>query len=99
MNQQRTDVSQGCDVNGNYKKVVEYLPRKDEVDIFILPEFHLTSWCPDHPDFLAATREASKFLTKYQVWARERNYNIVPGTICEVIDNIDGSPPEIRNSE
>jgi predicted amidohydrolase len=50
----------------------------------VLPEYHLTSWCPDHPDFLAATIESTEYLAKYQDLARELSINIVPGTICEV---------------
>ncbi|KAJ4182493.1 hypothetical protein NW759_017121 [Fusarium solani] len=49
----------------------------------VLPEFHLTSWEPEHPDFFAATIESKPYLANYQALARELNINIVPGTICE----------------
>ncbi|KAH7243814.1 hypothetical protein MRS44_017206 [Fusarium solani] len=49
----------------------------------VLPEFHLTSWEPEHPDFFAATIESKPYLANYQALARKLNINIVPGTICE----------------
>ncbi|CAN8098361.1 unnamed protein product [Discula destructiva] len=51
--------------------------------IAILPEYHLTSWVPEHPDFTRACAESEKFLPQYQALARELNISIVPGTICE----------------
>ncbi|KAK4038213.1 hypothetical protein C8A01DRAFT_37857 [Parachaetomium inaequale] len=50
----------------------------------VLPEYHLTSWCPDHPDFIAACAESATYLPRYQALARDLHINIVPGTICEV---------------
>jgi predicted amidohydrolase len=50
----------------------------------VLPEYHLTSWCPDHPDFIAACAESATYLPRYQALAKDLNINIVPGTICEV---------------
>lgn len=49
-----------------------------------LPEYHLTSWAPEHPDFISSTTESVTYLARYQDLARELNINIVPGTICEV---------------
>ncbi|KAK4155690.1 putative chaperone binding protein [Chaetomidium leptoderma] len=70
-------------------------------DLVVLPEYHLTSWCPDHPDFISACAESATYLPRYQALARELNINIVPGTICEVhpATNNDGSKSdkEIRN--
>ncbi|KAK3291374.1 carbon-nitrogen hydrolase [Chaetomium fimeti] len=72
----------------------------------VLPEYHLTSWCPDHPDFIAACAESATYLPRYQALARHLNINIVPGTICEVHpspansnnnNNGDTTAQEIRN--
>ncbi|KAJ4423869.1 hypothetical protein N0V82_001453 [Gnomoniopsis sp. IMI 355080] len=49
----------------------------------ILPEYHLTSWVPQHPDFVLSCAESEKYLPRYQALARELNISIVPGTICE----------------
>ncbi|KAK7419463.1 hypothetical protein QQZ08_010833 [Neonectria magnoliae] len=67
-------------------------------DLALLPEFHLTSWVPDDPDFLSATHESASYLSKYQDLARELNINIVPGTICEPHPSADPSAKEeLRN--
>ncbi|KAK3899866.1 hypothetical protein C8A05DRAFT_36510 [Staphylotrichum tortipilum] len=50
----------------------------------VLPEYHLTSWCPDHPKFVAACAESAAYLPRYQALARRLGINIVPGTFCEV---------------
>ncbi|KAH6843188.1 carbon-nitrogen hydrolase [Chaetomium sp. MPI-CAGE-AT-0009] len=67
----------------------------------VLPEYHLTSWCPDHPDFVAACAESATYLPHYQALARDLNINIVPGTICEVhpspSSNNNTNNQEIRN--
>lgn len=49
----------------------------------MLPEYHLTSWVPEHPAFIAACAASEAYLAKYQALARECNISIVPGTICE----------------
>lgn len=54
----------------------------------ILPEYHLASWSPSHPDFLSACRESVNYLPKYQKLAQELNINIIPGTICEPVDHV-----------
>ncbi|KAK3941464.1 hydrolase [Diplogelasinospora grovesii] len=50
----------------------------------VLPEYHLTSWCPEHPEFVSSSFESWVYLNKYRQLARELNINIVPGTLCEV---------------
>ncbi|KAK4654940.1 hypothetical protein QC762_406110 [Podospora pseudocomata] len=50
----------------------------------VLPEYHLTSWCPSHPDFLSSCVESCSYLSQYQSLAKELKIDIVPGTICEV---------------
>ncbi|KAF5006937.1 hypothetical protein FDECE_6713 [Fusarium decemcellulare] len=66
-------------------------------NIAILPEFHLTSWVPDHPDFISATKKSTGYLAKYQELAKELNINIVPGTICEAHPAENGKDEELRN--
>ncbi|KKY39712.1 putative carbon-nitrogen hydrolase [Diaporthe ampelina] len=51
--------------------------------VAVLPEYHLTSWVPDHPDFIASCAESEAYLPRYQALARELDISIVPGTICE----------------
>lgn len=76
----------------------------------MLPEYHLTSWCPEKPGFIDSSKESYTYLAKYQELARELNINIVPGTICdshpspvraedeEPSVKLPGNPPvELRN--
>ncbi|OAA59629.1 Nitrilase/cyanide hydratase and apolipoprotein N-acyltransferase [Niveomyces insectorum RCEF 264] len=49
----------------------------------VLPEYHLTSWVPDHPDFVAACAASGAYLPRYQALAKELDLCIAPGTIVE----------------
>ncbi|KUI73260.1 Nitrilase [Cytospora mali] len=51
--------------------------------VAILPEYHLTSWDPQHPDFITACVDSQAYLARYQALARDLDISIVPGTICE----------------
>jgi predicted amidohydrolase len=51
----------------------------------VLPEYHLTSWAPEHPDFIASCTTSTAYLPRYQALARELNIHIVPGTIIQVV--------------
>lgn len=54
------------------------------VSLAILPEYHLTSWRPDHPSFIEVCRSSANYLSEYRKLAAELNICIVPGTIVEV---------------
>lgn len=47
----------------------------------MLPEYHLTSWVPDDPQFAVIARTAYSYVAKYQELAKELKVNIVAGTI------------------
>lgn len=49
----------------------------------MLPEYYLTSWIPEHPDFAASCKESFPYLERYQDLARQFNIHIVPGTIVK----------------
>ncbi|KAK3316049.1 putative chaperone binding protein [Apodospora peruviana] len=70
----------------NFAKAASYIRQaaRQGAHVAVLPEYHLTSWCPDHPDFVKASAESAAYLARYQELAKELNINIVPGTICEV---------------
>ncbi|KAK3384012.1 carbon-nitrogen hydrolase [Lasiosphaeria ovina] len=72
------------DVKGNFSKAESYVRKAaaQGADLALLPEYHLTSWCPEHPDFVSASAESAAYLARYQALATELNINIVPGTIC-----------------
>ncbi|KAJ9132166.1 Nitrilase [Pleurostoma richardsiae] len=69
----------------NFAKAESYIRQAaaQGCHLAVLPEYHLTSWAPEHPDFLASLSSCGDYLPKYQALARELNINIVPGTICE----------------
>ncbi|KAK1755628.1 carbon-nitrogen hydrolase [Echria macrotheca] len=73
-------------VKENYAKAESYIrdAAAQGADLAVLPEYHLTSWCPEHPDFVSATIESASYVSRYQDLARELGINIVPGTICDV---------------
>jgi predicted amidohydrolase len=49
-----------------------------------LPEYHLTSWCPDSAKWIQSCKDSISYLPRYQALAKELNISIVPGTICAV---------------
>jgi predicted amidohydrolase len=49
----------------------------------VLPEYHLTSWVPDDPQFVPLCGQYKKYLDNYCALAKELKLNIVPGTIVE----------------
>jgi predicted amidohydrolase len=58
----------------------------------VLPEYHLTSWVPDDPNFRQACAGSGHYLAKYRALAKELKICIVPGTIVESVkeDNVEG---------
>ncbi|KAK4101557.1 carbon-nitrogen hydrolase [Parathielavia hyrcaniae] len=86
-------------VQDNYARAESFIRQAaaQGAHLAVLTEYHLTSWCPDHPDFIAACAESATYLPRYQALARELHINIVPGTICEVHDSAGGDKEEIRN--
>ncbi|KAF2963842.1 hypothetical protein GQX73_g9719 [Xylaria multiplex] len=51
--------------------------------LVVLPEYHLTSWAPEHPDFVASCAQSMVYLRRYQDLAQALNIHIVPGTLVE----------------
>ncbi|KAI0868015.1 carbon-nitrogen hydrolase [Hypoxylon argillaceum] len=56
--------------------------------LIVLPEYHLTSWVPEYPDFAASCAESTAYLRRYQDLARELSIHIVPGTIVEPVERV-----------
>ena len=52
-------------------------------DLAVLPEYHLTNWLPDDPNFRNLCSQSQTYLESYQALAKELNICIVPGTIVE----------------
>lgn len=81
----RTYHFQAIDVACNYARAESFIRQAagQGCELAVLPEYHLTSWVPDHPNFLSACRESVLYLSRYQSLAKELSINIVPGTICK----------------
>jgi predicted amidohydrolase len=54
----------------------------------VLPEYGLTPWVPEHPDFAASCADSTVYLPHYQALARELNIHIIPGTIIELGERV-----------
>jgi len=73
-------------VENNYKKAEEFIrsAAKQEAQLAVLPEYHLTNWLPNEPNFRDACAPWKTYLDKYCALAKECNICIVPGTIVEL---------------
>ena len=49
----------------------------------VLPEYHLTNWVPEDPQFAELCGEWQVYLDKYKALAKKHRICIVPGTIVE----------------
>ncbi|KAL6401278.1 UPF0012 hydrolase yhcX [Ilyonectria robusta] len=85
--------SKSLDVEDNYERATKLISdaASQGAHLAVLPEYHLTSWVPDHPDFCSAIQKSSQYLSQYQTLAKTINISIVPGTICHVNKEAAGS--------
>ncbi|OLN85102.1 Nitrilase [Colletotrichum chlorophyti] len=69
----------------NYAKAESHIrsAASQGCSLAVLPEYHLTSWVPNHPDFVSACVKSGAYLGKYRSLAEELGICIVPGTIVE----------------
>lgn len=76
---------QALDLEGNFSKAAGYIrsAAAQGCHLAVLPEYHLTSWVPEKPDFHRLSIASIKYLERYRDLARELDISIVPGTICE----------------
>ena len=88
---------QPCDLEYNFNQASEYI--RDAADqgasLAVLPEYHLSSWVPEDPQFAIVAQTAYQYVPKYQELAKECKINIVPGTIVTVDPN--SPPPDASN--
>ncbi|CAI0645633.1 unnamed protein product [Colletotrichum noveboracense] len=69
----------------NFRKAESYIRNaaSQGCALAVLPEYHLTSWAPDHRDFVLSCEQSGSYLGSYQALAKELRISIVPGTIVE----------------
>ncbi|KAF6802398.1 carbon-nitrogen family [Colletotrichum musicola] len=72
----------------NFRKAESYIryAASQSCSLAVLPEYHLTSWVPEHPSFITSCEQSGSYLKKYQALAEELSISIVPGTIVEPDD-------------
>ncbi|KAI0113420.1 putative hydrolase, carbon-nitrogen family [Daldinia grandis] len=70
----------------NFAKAESFIKdaAKEGCSLAVLPEYHLTSWVPDEPEFKDSCADSASYLKKYQQLAKELAICIVPGTIVEL---------------
>ncbi|KAH7346397.1 carbon-nitrogen hydrolase [Rhexocercosporidium sp. MPI-PUGE-AT-0058] len=73
------------DIEANHAIAVRYIRQAaaQSCNLAVLPEYHLTSWVPDSPDFITLCAKSQTYLSAYCSLAASLNINIVPGTIVE----------------
>ncbi|OCK88339.1 uncharacterized protein K441DRAFT_690675 [Cenococcum geophilum 1.58] len=82
-----------------YLSHMRFLRSKKGSQLAVLPEYHLTSCVPEHPDFIASYAESVACLPVTKP-AQDLNIHIVPGTIVELSNRYQASNPlvtELRN--
>ncbi|KAL8702807.1 MAG: hypothetical protein Q9201_004023 [Fulgogasparrea decipioides] len=72
-------------IEANYAKAAQFIRDAaiEGAHLAVLPEYHLTNWVPDDPEFSDLCGQWETYLNKYRTLARENNICIVPGTIVE----------------
>ncbi|KAL8733655.1 MAG: hypothetical protein Q9181_003513 [Wetmoreana brouardii] len=72
-------------IEANYAKAAQFIEDAaiKGAQLAVLPEYHLTSWVPDDPNFSDLCGQWELYLNKYRALALENNICIVPGTIVE----------------
>ncbi|CZT07561.1 related to NIT3 Nitrilase [Rhynchosporium agropyri] len=73
------------DIERNHASAISYIRQAaaKSCHLAVLPEYHLTSWVPDSPDFIPLCARYQKYLDAYCALASELEICIVPGTIVE----------------
>ena len=86
-------------LEANFQKAANFIraAARQQAQLAVLPEYHLTNWLPDDPNFIPLCAQYKSYLTAYQALAKELNICIVPGTMrCEVSH---ASSPRMRFSD
>ncbi|KAJ5506192.1 Carbon-nitrogen hydrolase [Penicillium expansum] len=80
--------SETLQVEANFNKATSLIRAvaNQGAQLAVLPEYHLTGWAPEDPDFKPACRSWNIYLDKYCKLAKKCSINIVPGTLVELHD-------------
>ena len=73
-------------IESNYAKAVQFVEQaaSQGAQLAVLPEYHLTNWVPEDPEFINLCAQWKVYLDKYKALAKTNNLCIVPGTLVEL---------------
>ena len=96
--------TQPLDPAQNFDTASKYLREAAEkgASLAILPEYHLSGWEPNDPQFVQIASEAHKYQAAYQDLAKELKINICAGTIVQTAPtptNNGTAPSEVVDSK
>ncbi|EXJ81019.1 hypothetical protein A1O3_07307 [Capronia epimyces CBS 606.96] len=82
------------DLEYNFSAAAAYIrdAATQGASLAVLPEYHLSGWVPEDPQFSVLAQTAYQYVGKYQDLAKELKINIVPGTIVMVDPKSNSSP-------
>lgn len=72
-------------IASNYARAAQFISKaaSSGAELAVLPEYHLTNWVPDDPQWANLCDQWKLYLDKYRALAKALNICIVPGTIVE----------------
>ncbi|MCJ1339151.1 hypothetical protein MMC09_004440 [Bachmanniomyces sp. S44760] len=73
-------------IEANFQKAASFIETAASkgAQLAVLPEYHLTNWVPDDPQWSSLCGQWKIYLDKYCALAKAQNICIVPGTIVEL---------------
>jgi predicted amidohydrolase len=72
-------------ITSNHAKAISFIrtAASQGAHLAVLPEYHLTNWLPEDPNFISLCAQSQTYLDAYCALAEELSICIVPGTIVE----------------
>ncbi|KAL8790810.1 MAG: hypothetical protein Q9213_000434 [Squamulea squamosa] len=72
-------------IDSNFARAAQFIrdAASKGAQLAVLPEYHLTNWVPDDPQFNNQCSQWEMYLNKYRALANELDICVVPGTIVE----------------
>lgn len=83
----------------NFSKATDFIraAASKGAHLAVLPEYHLTNWVPEDPQFFPLCKQWNDYLHRYQELAKELKICIVPGTIVEAHKDEETGEDQLHN--
>lgn len=83
----------------NFTKAANFIASAADqgAQLAVLPEYHLTSWVPDDPQFIPLCAQWETYLNKYKELAKKLEICIVPGTIVQTYKHRELEEDQLHN--